>query len=68
MFDRTSGTPVSFFLSQVIKGWQEGIPLIKKGGKATLLIPSSLGYGSHSAGSIPANSVTIFEVELVDVQ
>jgi len=51
-------------LNQLIAGWQQGIPLIGEGGKITLYIPSSLGYGSLSTGSIPANSVLIFDVTL----
>jgi len=43
------------------------VPYIKKGGKIKLLIPSALGYGSNAAGSIPANSVLIFDIELLDV-
>ncbi|MCL4132880.1 UNVERIFIED_CONTAM: hypothetical protein GTU68_053231 [Idotea baltica] len=58
--------PISFGLRQVIQGWQEGIPLFSKGGKGKLLIPSHLGYGSQSQGGIPANSVLIFDVELID--
>ncbi|MCX6188380.1 MAG: FKBP-type peptidyl-prolyl cis-trans isomerase [Bacteroidetes bacterium] len=66
-FDGTaSGSPIEFGLSQVILGWQEGIPQFQKGGKGKLLIPSALGYGSRSAGSIPANSVLVFDVYLVD--
>ncbi len=60
--------PATFPLKGVVKGWQIGIPLIKKGGKATLLIPSTLGYGSRAIGSkIPANSVLLFDVELIDI-
>jgi FKBP-type peptidyl-prolyl cis-trans isomerase len=55
---------ISFPLSQVIKGWQEGIPLIGPGGKILLIIPSGLGYGSKQKGSIPANSVLVFDVTL----
>ena len=60
-------TAVSFPLNQLILGWQYGIPLIKKGGKIKLLIPSRLAYGCNSSG-IPANSVVIFDVELIDFQ
>lgn len=60
------GTPATFKLTQVIKGWQEGIPMLKKGGKARLFIPSELAYGSSSRPKIPANSVLVFEVELLD--
>lgn len=67
-----SNVPISFVLGrgQVIAGWDEGIALMRKGEKATLLIPSALAYGPTGAGSgtIPANSVLRFEVELVDVQ
>lgn len=51
-------------LDSMIAGWEEGIPLIGEGGKIKLLIPSALGYGSNSAGKIPANSVLIFDVTL----
>ena len=50
-----------------IEGWQEGIKLFKEGGKGTLFIPSGLGYGSTSKTTIPANSVLIFEVDLINV-
>lgn len=68
VFDQSkAGQPVSFFLYEVIKGWQEGIPLMKKGGKATLLIPSGLAYGPQPPHpSIRPNAVMIFEVELLD--
>ena len=70
-FDPTTpGTmrSTSFELGGVIDGWQKGIPLISSGGKITLYIPPSLGYGSNANGSIPANSILIFDVELVSVQ
>lgn len=54
----------TFPLSNVIEGWQEGIPLFQKGGKGKLLIPSGLGYGNRAAGTIPANSVLVFDIEL----
>jgi len=62
------GQPFSFVLGQgqVIKGWDEGIALLHKGDKATLVIPPQLGYGEQSTGKIPANSILIFEVELID--
>lgn len=67
IFDQTGSQPAQFPLANVIQGWQEGIPLFKEGGKGLLLIPSSLGYGNRSVGDIPANSVLIFEVELIEV-
>lgn len=53
---------------QVISGWDEGIALMNQGGKATLLIPSALGYGPLGSRSIPPNAVLRFEVELVSVK
>ncbi len=55
-------------LSNLIKGWQIGIPFIKPGGRILLLIPSALGYGANATGSIPANSVLIFTIDLFAVQ
>jgi FKBP-type peptidyl-prolyl cis-trans isomerase len=55
-----------FPLSYTILGWQEGIPLLGRGGRGVFLIPSHLGYGEDAVGSIPKNSVLKFEVELVD--
>ncbi|HMO60554.1 MAG TPA: FKBP-type peptidyl-prolyl cis-trans isomerase [Ferruginibacter sp.] len=60
-------TGVSFYLGELINGWKYGIPLIKSGGKITLYLPPSLGYGSTPVGSIPANSILIFDIELVNV-
>jgi len=62
--------PFEFMLGRgsVIKGWDEGIALLKKGGKATLYIPSTLAYGPNSPSpKIPANSVLIFDVELNEI-
>lgn len=62
-----SGT-ASFPLTNVIKGWQEGIPLFNAGGNGKLFIPSGLAYGSEGRPGIPANSVLIFDVYLISVQ
>ena len=53
-------------LSSLINGWKEGIPLIGRGGKIKLLVPSALGYGSQQQGNIPANSVLVFDITLYD--
>ncbi len=62
--------PLQFVIGrgQVIRGWDEGIALLKEGGKAKLIIPSSLAYGERGAGDvIGPNSVLIFDVELVGI-
>ncbi|HEV8079120.1 MAG TPA: FKBP-type peptidyl-prolyl cis-trans isomerase [Chitinophagaceae bacterium] len=68
VFDQTAaGASANFTLGQLIVGWQKGIPLISSGGKITLYIPPSLGYGSSPTGTIPANSILIFDIELIGV-
>lgn len=61
------GKPIEFGLNQVIKGWTEGLQLMVEGEKTRLFIPSELGYGNRSAGSIPAGSALIFDVELIKI-
>ena len=68
VFDSQTGTPVTFPLSQVIPGWQVGLPLIQKGGTIKLILPSSMAYGCVGAGSIPPDSILYFEINLIDVQ
>jgi FKBP-type peptidyl-prolyl cis-trans isomerase len=69
VFDQTAtDKTLTYALSGLIKGWQIGIPLMKVGGKATFYIPSGLGYGSRGIGSIPPNSVLIFDIELISVK
>lgn len=67
-FDQSSSSGISFDLSSVIKGWQEGIPYFKKGGKGILIIPSALGYGPSGTSGIPPNSVLVFNIHLLDVK
>ncbi len=53
----------------VIKGWDEGISYFREGGKGKLIIPSSLGYGERgSPPKIPANSVLVFDIQLLEVK
>lgn len=64
------GTPldIPIGVGQVIPGWDEGIQLLNEGSKATLIVPSELGYGPSGAGGvIPPNATLIFKVELVQV-
>ena len=73
-FDSTAtGLTAAFRLGQVIAGWQKGIPLVNKGGSITLYIPPALGFGSQNVTDnngnvkIPANSIVIFDVEVLDI-
>lgn len=67
VFDSTStGTTATFPLKGVITGWQYGIPLVKKGGVINLYLPPSLAYGCQASGGIPAGSMLIFNVEIVN--
>ena len=61
------GQPATFPLSRVIPCWTEGVQKIKVGGKARLVCPPNLAYGSREIPGIPANSTLIFEVELLDI-
>ncbi len=67
VFDKTAlGQTAMFPLKNLIKGWQEGIPLLNRDGQAKLLVPSALGYGPEGSGSIPGNTVLIFDIQLDD--
>jgi len=75
VFDQTTGSnTLDFPLNNLIRGWVNGIPYIRKGGKIHLYIPPTLGYGpsdqKNGAGvvTIPGNSILIFEIELINVQ
>jgi FKBP-type peptidyl-prolyl cis-trans isomerase len=61
------GQPAEFPVSGVIKGWTEALQMMKVGGKMKLFIPPDLGYGASARPGIPANSVLVFDVELVEV-
>ncbi|HDO06309.1 MAG TPA: FKBP-type peptidyl-prolyl cis-trans isomerase [Bacteroidetes bacterium] len=67
---RDRGKPFEFTLGkhQVIPGWDEGIAMLRKGGTAKLIVPSSLGYGTRNMGPIPPFSTLVFDVELVNIQ
>lgn len=63
-----TGQPATFPLSQVIKGWQQGVPGMKVGGKRRLVIPAELAYGKQSPSpDIPANSDLVFDIELLAI-
>jgi len=65
-FDGTVDAPATFGLTQLITGWQIGIPMFGLGGKGKLIIPSGLAYGDQDNGQIPGGSTLMFEIELVD--
>lgn len=68
-FQRGEAYPFRLGLGEVIRGWDEGIALLKEGSKGVLFIPAELGYGERGSGAaIPPNSELIFYVELESVK
>lgn len=72
VFDRTDNEPLNVEVGSVIRGWNEGIQRIAKGGKIKLYIPPELGYKETSMsghlGPIPPGSTLIYEIELLDIK
>lgn len=64
------GAPFAFKLGagEVIAGWDKGVLGMKMGGIRRLVIPPDMGYGSRDLGEIPANSILIFDVELLKIE
>lgn len=65
---KDTGSPFTSPLSNLIKGWQEGIPGMKAGGTRRLIIPAAQAYGASDRPGIPANSDLVFDIEMVSVQ
>lgn len=63
------GQPIAFSLDGVIKGWTQGVPGMKVGGKRRLIIPAELAYGANppARSGIPANAALVFDIELVKI-
>lgn len=66
--DRNEPFETQIGVGQVIQGWDLGVVGMKVGGKRKLTIPPSLGYGAQATGSIPANSILIFDLELLEIK
>lgn len=62
------GTPASFPVNRVIKGWTEALQMMKVGDKWKIVCPPDLAYGERGRSGIPPNSTLVFEIELLDVQ
>ena len=62
------GTPATFGVSGVIKGWQEALVMMKPGAKWELFVPAELAYGASPRPGIPANSLLIFDVEVLSAK
>jgi FKBP-type peptidyl-prolyl cis-trans isomerase FkpA len=69
VFDQTpAGQQATFSLGTLIPGFKNGVLQLKTGGKMTIYVPPSLGYGARQQGNIPPNSVLIFQLELLAAQ
>jgi FKBP-type peptidyl-prolyl cis-trans isomerase FkpA len=67
VFDETNGTQVAqFTVDGVVRGFGEGLQLLNKKGKSTIILPSGLAYGRYGSGDIDPNTPIIFDLELVD--
>lgn len=74
VFDSTKrkGEPMSFFIGNMIEAWNEGLQLIRPGGKVTFLVPSALAYGTEGLKDkkdrsiIPENTVLRFDIEILE--
>lgn len=68
VFDQTREEPMTSYAGRFIPGFTEGLQLLGKGGKATLVIPADLGYGIQGQGeTIGHNETLVFEIEIVDI-
>ena len=65
---RTRGEPATFPLGRLIKGWQEGVPMMRVGETWQFVIPSDIAYGDRDRAPIPPGSTLLFEIELIGVE
>ena len=65
---RKRGEPATFPLGRLIKGWQEGVPMMHVGDRCLFVIPAALGYGARTdRAPIPPNSTLLFDIELLAI-
>jgi peptidylprolyl isomerase len=62
-----SGLPATYPLSNLIIGWQQGIPGMKVGGRRLLVVPPDLGYGAQGSGLVGPNETLVFVMDIVSV-
>lgn len=68
VFDQTKDQPMTSYANRFIPGFTEGLQLLGKGGKATLVIPAEIGYGVAGQGeTIGHNETLVFDIEIVDI-
>ncbi len=65
---RSRGEPATFPLGRLIKGWQEGVPMMRVGETWQFVIPSDIAYGDRDRAPIPPGSTLLFEIELIGVE
>lgn len=69
VFDSSiGGDPITFPLGNVIPGWQEAVPMMRKGETWDFAIPANLAYGDRPAGPIPPGSTLLFQIQLLEIQ
>jgi FKBP-type peptidyl-prolyl cis-trans isomerase FkpA len=64
---RTRGEPATFPLNRLIRGWQEGVPLMRVGERFEFVIPADIAYGNNSRPPIPPGSTLLFDIELIAI-
>jgi FKBP-type peptidyl-prolyl cis-trans isomerase len=65
---RARGEPATFPLNRLIKGWQEGVPMMRVGETWQFVIPSAIAYGDRDRAPIPPGSTLLFEIELLGIE
>ena len=64
---RARGEPATFPLNRLIKGWQEGVPMMRVGETWDFVIPAAIAYGERNRPPIPPGSTLLFEIELIAI-